>query len=607
MTTDEVVVFDVIGIDADYNVIPIDDYEIELSITGGGILHEDGTFEPRTKGHYSVYANTTVDSLEISDQYDFQIIQGSGIKLEIFPPPAPIHAGSDALFTVKIFDSKSNSFTPSVIEWSVSGGGTISELGILEARTKGEFTVNAVYINNKNESINGSLKFTVNIGKLQGINIMTQATVLFVNGTVEIYAQGYDGFGNKEIIEPEWNIVGGDYDNYSNTYHAQSAGTWTIYANSSGVSGKVTLYINDKPLSSIVIESDNPIMMIDDEIQLTARGYDADGNELFIDPQWVPTGGGYIDSSGKFKAQEQGIWLLYANFSGISASIEIIINLYDLSRIEVYPAVITLKINEVKKFNATGFASNGVDISIKPIWSITGTRTFGASIDEEGYFVANETGTWRIYASQGGYVGNAEAIVVVDDDKTTPEEDDKEKAFIDEAYLIPLTIIIAAVVVVIILFLIIIRTKNKLEQDKEYVEAEQVAIEEEYSRIYGDSPSGAGGAPVGDSWGERMYPEESGLKTPPPPPPPPGRKPGHRVKEVRVTRRKMRRKSDAVTQPPPGETPSVPAGPMRYGYKAKKVDSGVPVKAPPNVKGSRKLRDKDKKKDQKDDQQIEWD
>jgi hypothetical protein len=261
VTADEVVVFDVIGMDADFNIIPTDDYTITLTVTGGGTLHDNGTYEPRIKGHYSVYANTTVESETISDRYDFQIIQGLGITLEVFPPKAQITAGSDVLFTLKVYDSESNSFTPSFVEWSVTGGGTISELGIFEARTMGDFTVSATYINNNNESITGSLQISIDIGKIKGINLIRNKSVIFVNDHLELKAEAFDEFGNKKLIEPDWDLGGGEYDNSTKTYLARTAGTWTLYANTSGISGSFTLYINDKPLSSIVIEPGNPLMV----------------------------------------------------------------------------------------------------------------------------------------------------------------------------------------------------------------------------------------------------------------------------------------------------------------------------------------------------------
>jgi plastocyanin len=414
ITADELVSFEAIGIDADNNIIPLDIYNPKWSLSGGGALDLNGTFDPQVKGQWTIFVNATVDMKEISAEFNFQIIHGVGKKLEIVPPEKQISAGDTVTFTLNAIDSDGNKFVATTANWSVSGGGTIDKSGKLKAKTIGGYNVSATYTNEINQTISTINGFNVELGPIKSIKVIPEDVVLAVHGTQDFHAMVYDDYGNSVIVVPIWNISGGgDFDIDSGTFTADTAGIWRLDGNYNGFSANSTIYINEYPVKTIKVKPNNELLIVDDELKFSAEGFDAAGNKLFIDPVWSVSGGGHIDHNGNFISEENGIWTVYANFSGRAGFTNVIVNNYPLYRIAVIPDSITLNANEPYQFEARGFTTTDLEVLIKPVWAVYGTGT-DVFIDQNGLFLANESGTWKVSATQGSISGTAEVTIISD-------------------------------------------------------------------------------------------------------------------------------------------------------------------------------------------------
>jgi hypothetical protein len=149
-----------------------------------------------------------------------------------------------------------------------------------------------------------------------------------------------------------------------------------------------------------------------------------------------------------------------------------------------------------------------------------------------------------------------------------------------------------------------LRVKKKLAKDREMEEAEQESHEEEYEKLYGTGFSRAEDEKPPDS---SLY--EEGMAAPAK-----LHRPGAKVKEVHVVKHRMRSKMKEPKEDI-GEVlkpPAKPASPMRYGYKLKKQDNGIPVRDIPTVRGARMVKPQDRikrrgAKPKRDGHKIEWD
>lgn len=80
-----------------------------------------------------------------------------------------------------------------------------------------------------------------------------------------------------------------------------------------------------------------------------------------------------------------------------------------LASIEITPSEVTITTDEEIDFNSTGFDRARNEISFYPLWEVTG----GGEIDDFGNFVADEVGTWKVYANDTEVSASADITVTL--------------------------------------------------------------------------------------------------------------------------------------------------------------------------------------------------
>lgn len=617
-TSDQIIKFNIIALDSDNNIVPSEGYDIKLSSNGGGKLYPNGTFDPVIKGFWMVFANVTIESKLISAKYSFQIQPGAIQRLEITPSEPIIRAGELVTFTAEVFDRDNNSFKPGTLPWSTTGGGTIDNAGKFEATTIGNYIIKVVYINRNNESIEGSQRITVELGEIQQIKVFPNEKILNAGESINVYARGFDGFGNSKIIVPDWHLSGsGEFDITQGVFKATSGGISILYANHSGASGQAVFYINHLRVERIDIGPGESLMVIGETIKFDAKGFDSEGASVFMDITWSVSGGGVIDENGSFNAKQLGEWIIFAEYDGKTGETTVIVNQFILERIEITPSKITLKVNQVQHFTAVGFAEDGEEVKINPEWLLVGTKTT-AEIDQNGTFSASVIGTWKIRAVTQGISGSAEVTVISDHGGAGTGSTTDDKASSEETLYFSI-IIILLIIIVLSVFLTWYRIKRKLTRDKEemvYLEEREESFDR-YTDLYGGDESISSGSFPGRISGDTLYGGErqSNSSFEPPAAPKHGK-----VRQLQVTRRtKIARQKPADSSAPPGGSRPV-SGPMRYGYIPKRDVNKNSLKEAPGVAVDRdeaavaelerkkpSKRKANKKSAGEDKHRIEWD
>jgi len=247
-------------------------------------------------------------------------------SVDIFPKNEIVVIGGTIHFNAEGIN-KNDSHMAINPTWAVNGGGTIDEYGLFTANTAGNW-----YVYANVSGIPGRTTFSVSDGKLHEIIITPETSIVPLGGQQSFTFQGFDKLGLSVNIVPAWSVNGGGTIDSNGGFSSLKLGTWTVYANASGISGKAT--VNVGGLSRIEIysneTSDNETYInVSESINFIAKGYDSEGNEVNFDPKWSAPGG-EINENGTFTATSPGRRIITASFGDVSGSVNITVIRQDI-------------------------------------------------------------------------------------------------------------------------------------------------------------------------------------------------------------------------------------------------------------------------------------
>jgi hypothetical protein len=156
--------------------------------------------------------------------------------------PSSVTAGGTATFTATGFDAKGNSLGVETASWSItSGAGGSWSNNVYTSHTAGSWTVTATVT-----GVIGTASLTVNTGALATVTVTGPSSVT-AGGTATFTATGYDAAGNSLGVEvASWSIssgAGGSWVQSTATYTSNVAGSWTVSALVSGITGTASLTV----------------------------------------------------------------------------------------------------------------------------------------------------------------------------------------------------------------------------------------------------------------------------------------------------------------------------------------------------------------------------
>ena len=164
-------------------------------------------------------------------------------------------------------------------------------------------------------------------------------------------------------------------------------------------------------LASIKVTPEAVTLKVGNQQLFTAKGFDPDGQEVAITPEWSTTGGS-ITQDGLYTAEQTGDYSVLATVRGSSVTGEASVHVdpaSQLASIKVTPEAVTLKVGNQQSFTAKGFDPDGQEVAITPEWSTT-----GGSITQDGLYTAEQTGDYSVIATVRGSSVTGEASIQVD-------------------------------------------------------------------------------------------------------------------------------------------------------------------------------------------------
>ncbi|MDP6156863.1 MAG: hypothetical protein QF682_12135 [Candidatus Thermoplasmatota archaeon] len=211
--------------------------------------------------------------------------------------------------------------------WAVNGGGAMDEYGLFTAMTAGNWFVYANV-----SGVPGRTTFTVSDGKLHTITITPGSASVPLGGLRSFTFQGFDKLGLSINFDPVWSVNGGGTIDNNGEFSALRLGTWTVYANASGISGTATVSVGG--LSRIEIYSNETTenetyINLSESIKYIAKGYDSEDKEINFDPIWSVNGGGTI-FNGTFTATAPGRRVITASFGDVEGTANVTVIMLDI-------------------------------------------------------------------------------------------------------------------------------------------------------------------------------------------------------------------------------------------------------------------------------------
>jgi plastocyanin len=353
----------------------------------GGVIDPYGKLIPTENGFYKVVAK--VPGIK---GYAYAIIEPLMLELNLIkttPSNATMNVGDTQTFQAQGFDKDGNQISIDPV-WSATGG-EIDVDGKYTATESGDHQITASF---DGITAKGISNIKVNATpQISRIEVTPSNATMNVGDTQTFQAQGFDEDGNQVTIEPQWSATGGEIDP-SGLFTGTQVGTYEIVCSitDSPVKGKATVNVTDhSTLDRIEVTPSNATMNVGDTQTFQAQGFDKDGNQIAIVPQWSATGG-EIDDKGNYEATTVGQFEVKVNVKNNSligfARVQI---KSDLTKLTISPARVILIPDQKQQFNSQGYDRNGKPVPIKPIWSAT-----GGAISPNGLYTAKKNGVYAI-------------------------------------------------------------------------------------------------------------------------------------------------------------------------------------------------------------------
>jgi uncharacterized protein YjdB len=303
----------------------------------------------------------------------------------------------------------------SKVTWSTSNSAvaTTNSAGLLTSLSSGSVVASAVQ-----GSVTGTMVVTVNGAALSSIAI-SGGSSLAAGLSEQLAAQGNYTDSSTQTITSQvtWHSSDTTIATVSGSGMLTSlkAGTVTITATMSSVTGNANVTVTTAVLASINVGMPSPSLASGGTEQLTATGVYSDNTTQSLTTQvaWSTSDStvASVNSVGVLTAFKAGSVTVMATMSGISGTGTVVVNAPSLSSITIAPLVFTIASGQSKQLSALGIYSDGTshDVTSQVTWNALNTTY--ATVSSSGLVTGVTAGSSTITATIGSTSGSATATV----------------------------------------------------------------------------------------------------------------------------------------------------------------------------------------------------
>lgn len=258
------------------------------------------------------------------------------------------------------------------------------------------------------------------------VEVTPTASAIKVGDTIRLAAVAFDSSGARlDSVRLRWFMSGGRFEgrvDSTGLVTAGATGTLNVTAAAAmpGWTGPPTLgfaQVTVLPLTAtrVAVSPQPSRMLAGTSRALIAHPISAGGDRRYDPVTWASTRAAVLEVSttGRLTARTPGTTTVTASAGGATQSWRVTVVPNPVVRIGVSPADSSVRTGDVIRFRfgATNAARRPVS-DAQPEWAVAPVGDGTATIDDDGVFVANDAGTYRVVASLGARL--VEAVVRVE-------------------------------------------------------------------------------------------------------------------------------------------------------------------------------------------------
>ena len=355
-------------------------------------------------------------------------------RIEIEAEVEALPAGESAQVRIQVLDNLNTPAPGQVVRLSTDTPGAVLSAEEVVTGPAGTaavtLTASEQVGENRIEAVAGALSASFSVPGVPGPPARLEATAdpqRTVSGGVVLLAVAVaDRFGNPvpdvpvglRAADDGAALSGGETDGAGSLTRAFTTapepGDNRVEVSAAGLQQVVV--VPTRRLSRLTVRPERAEVAAGGVVTFEATGFDDDGGELGVRPQWTLAGDvGALDPAGTFTAGTVGRGRVRAAVGGVVASSALTVVTGPPSRIEVTPAAVRIESGEVMPLRAVVRDAGGNEVALDPAapggavqWSLS--RDVG-DLDDQGVLTAGRVGEATAAAEAGGLRGEARVVV----------------------------------------------------------------------------------------------------------------------------------------------------------------------------------------------------
>jgi hypothetical protein len=354
--------------------------------------------------------------------------QATLASIELAPPSATIGVGiAYTGFVVTAVYADGSTVDVTALATLVSGDTTLAQVAgrTVTGLKAGTTTIKATY-----QGLSASAALTVTAAALQSISIDGVAPVS-VGGFILVTATGVFADGTKQDVTGQATWATGDATLAALAYDAASgkekvtgvkAGTVSISATLSGISGKTSITVTAAALTAIAVTPVQPILQqgVSRDFQATATYADGTTADVTAQATWASSNPAVATVTAGatgtvVKAIAAGSASISATVGTIRGSTTVTVTSPTLVAVALAPATWAPNVGGTQAFVATGTYSDNstADVTLSATWSSTNAAAVSVSnaAGAKGQASALAVGSAQVQATLSGITGSASVTV----------------------------------------------------------------------------------------------------------------------------------------------------------------------------------------------------
>lgn len=257
------------------------------------------------------------------------------------------------------------------------------------------------------------------------VDVRPAAAELKPGDSLQLAAMAYDSAGRPlDSVTIRWFTSGGLFEgsvDSNGVVRAGATGTLNISAVATikgrtvrSTVGHARVVVLPAPVARVVVTPRPERLLAGTSLALRAEAYSANGDRRYDPVTWTSTRPAVarVDARGRVTAVAPGTATIGAAAGSAMASWAVTVVANPVARVRLAPADTTVRAGDVVRFRFDATDATGRRAAeALPEWSVAPVSSGSATIAGDGAFVADEPGTYRVFAALGGR--RAEALVEV--------------------------------------------------------------------------------------------------------------------------------------------------------------------------------------------------